>query len=271
MAEILEGTQAQPEGETVANQETATTENLNEHDQNREQHNEAQEGDESGERQQASEEQREEKPKQPKKPLSWEMKRIHEETNKRRELEQKFEEAQKELERLRKGTTSEAPETPQTPDIDTIANQRAQQLVEQREYQKKVNAWDAAGAKEFGREDFNNSCDLIASLMDQKQTYSFMQTITDPEIVEDGHKIVMALAENPEEAERILRLPPVKQALELNKLSAKIKQPTPKPVSKVPPPVDPVKGSPKGGTRLDDPDAPMDKWADDFLKSIRKR
>ncbi|UIY28702.1 hypothetical protein LZK73_18400 [Neorhizobium galegae] len=128
--------------------------------------------------------------------------------------------------------------------------------------------------KDFGADDFNASCNLIASLMDDRQQAAFMRAVTDPEIVEDGHKVVVALAADPEEAERILALPPVKQALALSRLSAKLGKPTtptPKPISKVPAPVKPIGGNAQVSTSLDDPNVPMDKFADEFLKNMAQR
>jgi hypothetical protein len=281
MTNALEASQSLPEGETALDPGNS---NSAPEQTNGEQHTDTDNGDAGEENQGAAEGgenegseasgegDQSEQPKPKKKALTWEMKRIHEETNKRREAERKAEELAAEVERLRNGGSSEAAES--APDIDTLATRRAEQIVDQREFQSKVSAWDTAGAKEFGREEFNESCNLIASLMDDRQQASFMKTIIDPEIVEDGHKVVMALAEDPEEAERILRLPPVKQALALSKLSAKVSKPAapaPKPISKAPAPVQPIGGKTQAGTRLDDPEVPMDKFADEFLKNIAQR
>lgn len=278
MANELDGVTPLPEGESVQDTGNSAPEQVN-----GEQHSDSIEGNageeiegeaEGGENEgsEAGGEGEQEQPK-PKKKLPWELRRIHEETNKRREVERELEQAREELERLRKGGASENGPGSE-PDPDTLINQRAQQIVEQREFQSRVNDWAAKGAQEFGVDDFNASCNLIASLMDDRQQANFMKTITDPEIVEDGHKVIAALADDPEEAERILSLPPVKQALALNKLAAKVNKPAtpaPKPISKAPAPVTPIGGKTQASTRLDDPDVPMDKFADEFLKSMASR
>lgn len=284
MTNALAGSQPQPEGETVLDPGTPSApEQVND-----EQHSDAELGNETEEVEGSAEGgenegdaegtgdsgEGDQGKSKPKKKLPWELRRIHEETNKRREAEKRAEELAAELEKIKKGGGTDAPAATETPDIDTLANQRAQQMVEQQEFQKRVSAWDSAGAQEFGREEFNASCNLIASLMDDRQQAAFMRTITDPEIIEDGHKVIAALAEDPEEAERILSLPPVKQALALNKLAAKVNKPAtpaPKPISKAPPPVTPIGGKTQVSSRLDDPEVPMDKFADEFLKTMASR
>lgn len=279
MANELDGVTPLPEGESVQDTGNSAPEQVNgeqhsdsiEGNAGEEIEGEAEGGEDEGS-EAGGEGEQQEQPK-PKKKLPWELRRIHEETNKRREAERKAEELAAEVERLRKGGSADL-SSEEAPDTDTLVNQRAQQIVEQREFQSRVNDWAAKGAQEFGVDDFNASCNLIASLMDDRQQANFMKTITDPEIVEDGHKVIAALAEDPEEAERILSLPPVKQALALNKLAAKVNKPAtpaPKPISKAPAPVTPIGGKTQASTRLDDPDVPMDKFADEFLKSMASR
>jgi len=281
MANELAGTQPLPEGDTAANPG-----NSNAPEQaNNEQHSDAGLGNEAEEiegsaeggegeagTEGAGEEDTQEQPK-PKKRLTWEMKRIHEETNKRREAERELERIREENERLRAGGSEQQRGNDQ-PDDDTRVNQRAQQIVQQREYEARVRSWADAGVKDFGADDFNASCNLIAGFMDDRQQHQFMAILTDPDIVEDGHKVIMALADNPEEAERILGLSPVKQALALSKISAKANKPNtpaPKPISKAPAPVTPIGGKTQAATRLDDPEVPMDKFADEFLKTMANR
>lgn len=284
MTNALAGSQPQPEGESVLDPGTSSApEQVND-----EQHSDAELGNETEEVEGSAEGGENEgdaegtgdsgegdqgKPK-PKKKLPWELRRIHEETNKRREAEKRAEELAAELEKIKKGGGTDAPAATETPDIDTLVNQRAQQLAQQQEFTKRVSEWGNKGVAEFGAEDFNNACNIVASLGDDRQVAIFREIITDPDAVEDGHKVVMALAENPEEAERILSLPPVKQALALNKLAAKVNKPAtpaPKPISKAPPPVTPIGGKTQVSSRLDDPEVPMEKFADELLKTLAKR
>lgn len=119
-------------------------------------------------------------------------------------------------------------------EVERLADQRA----EQREFQRKVSEWDAAGRKEFP--DFVDRCNAVAN-MGASERPEFMRIVAE---TVDGHKIVAHLADNPEEAVRILSLPAHRMALEIGRLSAV--PPKPKPVSAAPEPIKPL-GSPAGG------------------------
>ncbi len=71
-----------------------------------------------------------------------------------------------------------------------------------------------------------------------------MQLITDPEIIPDGHKVVAALAANPEEATRILSLDGLRMAAAPTKFASTAKPPE-KPISKAPEPIKPIGGTVK--------------------------
>lgn len=292
MANALEATQGQPDGEAAndpGNSNTAPEQNnYAEHadndiedNQNAENEVEGQDGDGTGEATAEAEEQQQEqeKPKPgEKKKLPWELRRINEETNKRREAERKLAETTAELERLRKGGQSDENANGNTPDQDDDIEARvarhAEQIVQNREFASRVNNWADAGVKEFGADEFNNQCNLIASLVDDKTQRELMDTLTDPDQVKDGHKVIMELAADPEEAERILSLPPKKMALALAKISDRVTTPAapaPKPISKAPAPITPIGGGPKTTTRLEDENIPMDEWAKQFNKTMLER
>lgn len=131
-------------------------------------------------------------------------------------------------------TTSAIPGMVPASEVDRLADQRS----EQREHQRKVSEWDAAGRKEFP--DFIDRCNAVAN-MGASERPEFMRIIAD---MSEGHKIVAQLADNPDEAVRILSLPAHRMALELGRLSAV--PPKPKPVSAAPEPIKPL-GSPAGG------------------------
>ena len=70
----------------------------------------------------------------------------------------------------------------------------------------------------------------------------------------DSHKILYQLGKNPDNAERILAMPPMQMGIELAKLTTAA--PAQKPVSKAPPPLSPV-----GGAATVEPD--FSKMSDD--------
>jgi hypothetical protein len=274
---MLDGTQPAPEGESVANAgNESVTENTNV-----ELNTSASEGDEGGEEQQHNEggEQTTEEEQKPKKLKfndlpKWATARINEETNRRRTAEDRLRELEAQM--AQRPATQESEErqnptqTQQPQNTDTDLDRRASQLLDQREYDRRVNEWASAGHKEYAG-DFDDRCNFLAGM---GAGVDFMKIVTDPEIVTNGHRLVAELADEPEEAQRILRLPPAKMAVALAKFSDKLANPpapAPKPISKVPAPVNPVGGSAQAATTLDDPDMPMDKFADKFLADLGKK
>lgn len=111
---------------------------------------------------------------------------------------------------------------------------RAQQIVSQRRFDDACNAVYNAGKTEFP--DFDESLanfKLLGGLPP-----SFLEAATQ---MEDGHKVLYKLGQNPEEASRILGLPPVPMAMELAKLmSARAPGQS---VSKVPAPIKTLEAS----------------------------
>jgi len=271
----LLGTLPTPEGETVeipGNEPPAPEQNDDELDTN------AGQGGEGSDEQEAAKPEETEKPKP--KPTFYE-KRFGELTFEKREAQRIAEEHRREAaelraenERLRAGETVEPRQEPAqrqpageaAPDVETAAAN----LVASREFAAKISSVISAGEAEYDKEAFTHKSNLIASLAGDKTT-EFMKIVTDTDIVADGHKVIAALADNPEEAERVLRLSPVKMALELAKLSATVSKPKTKPISQVPAPVQPVNGAARTSTRIDDPDMPMDQFGPAFLKSLANK
>jgi hypothetical protein len=70
----------------------------------------------------------------------------------------------------------------------------------------------------------------------------FMQAVTS---MDDGHKVVAQLAENPQKAIEILSLPPVAMAVALARYASSTPAPKPPPVSTAPKPVKPIAGAAK--------------------------
>lgn len=215
----------------------------------------------------------EDPPAEPEKPkVSWETRRRIEETNKRRQAEKEAADLRAEIERL-KGGGKPAEETT---DINEIRAQERERIRREMQEQGKVEQFNAACNRTFeeGSKEFPDFVDarntLVETLGDELRAKpAFLEAITE---LPNGHKVFYELGKNPDEAERILRLSPIKMAMEIKSLSDKAAKPaTPKPVSKVPPPVKPSAGAAEVGTRLDDDSTPMDQWAKTYLKDVVKR
>jgi hypothetical protein len=151
-----------------------------------------------------------------------------------REARRQARAAAEELDRLRAITQDQTPREMTPADIDRLANERAQQIVHQRELEARVTAWDAAGQKEFP--DFRERCAIVADLVDDRRQ-DIVEIVTS---MDDGHRVVAYLADHPDETLKLAKLPPVQLAVALAKLNA---APMPKPVSSAPPPIRPVQAS----------------------------
>lgn len=257
MPNELDPTQGEPEGETVLKpgEESPEPEQETENEASAEESGEGEQREE-----QSDEEKVSEKPK-----VSWETRRRIEETNKRRAAEKEAADLKAEVERLKAGKTD-------TPDVEQIRNEERQRIRSELQQQSAAEQFNAAcnrtfeaGTKKFT--DFTDARDALVDL-DIGSKPAFLEAITD---LPNGADVFYQLGKNPEEAERILALPPIKMAIEITRLGEKAAKPAPKKTSSAPPPVRPGAGVVETGTRLDDPNTSMDDFAKKFLTEVVKR
>lgn len=141
--------------------------------------------------------------------------------------------------------------------FDAAVKTEAARLATQQETNKRAQSWLKAGVSEFGAGEFNERCALVVA-MGADEHPEFMQIITDPDIIPDGHKVVAMLADHPEDAQRILSLPPIQMAAALARFATQAR-PEPKAISGAPRPITPIGGSAKASTAPSDDD-PIDVW-----------
>lgn len=194
------------------------------------------------EEQQQEEQQKEEAKKEP-----WFQKRINEQTR-------KFYEAQREAQALKERLAYYERQQYQQPeeqqfqqpqvDLESLAEQKAAQLLAERSFNDACNK-----VYEMGVSELPGFQESVSNLQLVGVTRQFLEAATS---VDAGHKVLGHLGkiENLPEAERILSLPPVQMGMELARLSMKLSQSTPKPVSKAPPPISPVGGGRTSTTDL---------------------
>lgn len=162
-------------------------------------------------------------------------------------------ETRRQLQALRDEQARANPPDPNAPptqaDINRIVEERAAQLIEQRETRAKTDTWATAGAAEYP--DFTERCNQLAD-MGAGENPHFMAAILD---VPDGHKLVATLAEQPAEAARILRLAPVPMAIALanmaHQIAAAPPPPPPRPTTQAPPPIRPLSTANRAEPSLD--------------------
>ena len=116
----------------------------------------------------------------------------------------------------------------------------------------RTNSWLQAGNKEYGPAEFNEMCNMVASI-GAGDSPDFMALVIDPDVIPDGHKVIAAMKDNPEEAQRILAMPPIKMAAALTRFATAAK-PADKPVSQAPKPIQTIGGTAKSSAPADNED-----------------
>lgn len=204
---------------------------------------------------------------------SWVPKRISEITAARRAAEERAQRAEQELAALRAGSGTQehqAQQTYQTPapqNFEQAVEARVRQQTEQSSMNSRIQAINAAGAKEFG-DDYEKSVQNLQ--MAGIGGPDFLRALTK---IEGAEKLVTFLGktENLNDAMRIGTLDPVDMAIELTKMSTKANKALSKQVSKAPPPATTIDGGSGGGGGEPDPSdtAAWMKWRSSNRKSRR--
>lgn len=130
---------------------------------------------------------------------------------------------------------------PTPADFHRSVREEAEKLVKAETFNRECDRVAELGAKEFP--DFNSA---IGSLWPMLGGFK-------PDLVEaaleagNAHKVLYALSQDPDEAERIAKLPPNRMGAAIAKLAAAPPPaaPAPKPVSKAPAPIKPITGAAK--------------------------
>lgn len=203
-------------------------------------------------------------------PNGWALKRIGALTAKSHQAEREAQAAKGEAERyrllveqMRRGDAPETVTAPgEQPNIDELVNKRAAEMEQQRAITERGQSVAKVGAESYS--DFDSAVQTLDALgISGDQVHSLLG-------MDDAHKVIYSLGKNPEEAARILALPPLQQGRELERLASKPAPVTPaRAVSKAPAPITPV----DGGTTADvDPSKmSMDDWAKWRAKTARTR
>jgi hypothetical protein len=174
-----------------------------------------------------------EQPQQEKPKSDWVQRRIDQLTREKHEEKRQREALEAQLRQLQPQTEHQ-PGQQMTPDQ---IRAEAKRLIQQEKFDEACNSVFDAGKKEFSAE-WDSSLRTFQMLGGAPA--EFLEAVT---AMDNGHKVLHALGQDPEAAERVLSLPPLRMALELARLEAKVAQATPpKQVSKAPAPITPVGG-----------------------------
>lgn len=148
----------------------------------------------------------------------------HEEKRQREALEQRLRQYQQPTEA-----------TPQKQMTADEIRAEAKRLIQQEKFDDACNKVFDAGKTEFP--DWDSSLRTFQMLGGASP--EFLEAVT---AMDAGHKVLHHLGQNPEVAERLLSLPPLRMALELARLESTVGQAKPKPVSNAPAPINPIGG-----------------------------
>ena len=163
--------------------------------------------------------------------------KIDKEVAKRKTLEEELAETKRQLAAAKEGKEGKFDED----EVDKRANAKAEQKVAEREFLNASNR--LADAAEKLDKDFIKKIKVIAE--ETAPIPGHMIGILDD--LDNGGAVLVSLADDVDEYERIITLSPAKAAVELTKLSVKLAaKPAPKAVSKVPKPIEPIGGKTSG-------------------------
>lgn len=210
-----------------------------------------------------------EKPEEKKDP--WYLRRIHQQTAKIADISRQAEQLAREKADLEARIAGNGdPENPDqqkhlTPaELDRLIEHRAQERATVQSFNQACDKTYETGKSEFS--DFDTAIQNLR-MMDAMRP-EVIQTVLDATGA-DAHKALYALGKNPEEAERVLSLSPIRMAVELAKIAAQEPERPKPPLSSAPDPIKPVSGSAKSEG---DPDKmSMSEWMAWRDKSLRAK
>lgn len=121
-------------------------------------------------------------------------------------------------------------------ELNALVEQKAEQRARQKAFDTACNNVYTNGKDEFG--DFDQALRTFQMLGGIPT--SVLEVATE---MPDAHKVLYALAKDPDLAERVVKMSPAKQALELARLESQVSKPPTREVSRAPNPVKPIDGS----------------------------
>lgn len=139
---------------------------------------------------------------------------------------------------------------------DQLVEERAAQIVASNDFNKACNELFDKGEAEY-KEDWKEVMDNINSLGGFRENPTALSIIME---LPDSHKIVHELGNDPELADRIFQLSPVKMTVELTKISDRLSKPKREKISEVPDPVKPLKNVRKTPSPELKDDEPVGDW-----------
>ncbi len=166
----------------------------------------------------------------------------------------------KALEMLLEAGGGEVPKSEPGTVTDADVDKRAAELLAVRTFNEKCDTVWAKGEKDFG-EGFKDNVGMLRAL--GVMQVPFVEAVMETAAPE---RVLNALGADPDEAVRIASLPPIRQAIALDRMAAKLATPAKPQISKVPAPINTLDGSGKAIPTIYDNDL-----SDDDYYAIREK
>lgn len=140
---------------------------------------------------------------------------------------------------LRAGREGDETTPPQPrPDASQDVEARAAQLVEHREFNRRLGEIDATGKKEIGADVWEAAKATLTGL-GATDNQAFLQALAETDA---PHKIFASLADDPDALMDLLKKSPAAMAAKLGRMDAELSRPAAKPLSAAPAPAERVQG-----------------------------
>lgn len=125
-------------------------------------------------------------------------------------------------------------------ELDQLTQQRASQLAQQQTFTARCNTVAEEGSKTFGSEWDASLKNLTSVGVLSPQDTSFIEAALETDAPE---KVLHHLGQDPDEAARVAALPPLKRAIEMDRIATRLNAKGAPEKRTAPPPVTPVDGS----------------------------
>ncbi len=131
------------------------------------------------------------------------------------------------------------PDTPPTPQKPVDIETRAEQLVAEREFNRRLSEIDSAGKKEIGAETWEAAKDTLTGL-GATGNKAFLEALAE---AENPAKLFAHFAEDTDELVALLAKSPAAMAAKIGRIDAQLSKPTVRPLSAAPAPAPKIRAS----------------------------
>lgn len=179
-------------------------------------------------------------------------------TREKHEARREVDQLRAELELLKaaRGGNSETEQKPAAGFSEADIQRRAEEIVARQRSAERTRSLISEGVKEFGQEDWNAKTGIIAAL-GATDNPAFMRALA---AIPAGHKVAVALADEPDRLASLLSLEPLEMAAEMGRMAVEVGAPKAKTISNAPKPITPVTGRGAAAPDINDPNLSMKEW-----------